>query len=39
MKTAKQQGRGFSLYEKVVMIALCLFFLGMLFMFFVVPRL
>gem|GEM_PF-6415249 len=34
----KIKGRGYSLYEKVILSALLVFFLGMLFMFFVLPR-
>lgn len=30
--------KGYSTYEKVVMAALLIFFLGMLFMFFILPR-
>jgi len=33
------KGHGYSFYEKVVLTALLVFFLSMLFMFFVVPRL
>jgi hypothetical protein len=32
------KGHGYSLYEKVVLSALLFFFLSMLFMFFVLPR-
>ncbi len=37
MRTGNK-GPGYSLYEKVIISALLVFFLGMLVMFFVVPR-
>ncbi len=35
---AGKRGNGYSMYEKVVITALLVFFIGMLVMFFVVPR-
>jgi hypothetical protein len=35
----KKDGNEYSLYEKIILTALLIFFLSMLFMFFVIPRL
>jgi hypothetical protein len=39
MRKIKEKGYGYTTYEKIVLTALLIFFLSMLVMFFIIPRL